>query len=87
MQIKAIMTPKVDLVDPETSVRAVAQKVRGDDVVAENGRLVGMVTDRDIVLRAVAEGGDMDSYTARGDVARCPNTASMISPLKRYCEL
>jgi CBS domain-containing protein len=79
MQIKDIMTSEVDLVNPETSVRAVAQKMRDDDVgavpVAENGRLVGMVTDRDIVLRAVAEGGDMDSYTARqvmsSDVLYC----------------
>jgi CBS domain-containing protein len=70
MQIKVIMTPEVDLIDPETSVRAVAQKMRGDDVgavpVAENDRLLGMmVTDRDIVLRAGAEGADMGSYTAR----------------------
>ena len=69
MRIKAIMTPEVDLVNPETSVRAIAQKMRDEDVgavpVAEDGRVVGMVTDRDIVLRAVAEGGDVDSYTAR----------------------
>jgi CBS domain-containing protein len=79
MQIKAIMTPEVDLVSPQTSVRAVAQKMRDDDVgavpVAENGRVVGMVTDRDIVLRAVAEGGDMDSYTAR----------QVMSPDVLYC--
>ncbi len=69
MQVKAIMTPEVDLINPEASVRAVAQKMRDDDVgavpVAENDRLVGMVTDRDIVVRAVAEGTDMGSYTAR----------------------
>ena len=79
MQIKAIMTPEVDLVNPETSVRAVAQKMRDDDVgavpVAENGKLVGMVTDRDIVLRAVAEGGEMESYTAH----------QVMSPDVLYC--
>ncbi len=79
MQIKAIMTPEVDLVDPEASVRAVAQKMRDDDVgavpVAENDRLLGMVTDRDIVLRAVAEGADMESYTAR----------QVMSPNVLYC--
>ncbi len=68
MQVKDIMTPEVDLIDPEASVQAVAQKMRDDDVgavpVAENDRLVGMVTDRDIVLRAVAE-GDMGGATAR----------------------
>lgn len=79
MQVKDIMTPEVKLIDPEASVRAVAQKMRDDDVgavpVAENGRLVGMVTDRDIVLRAVAEGADMDSHTAR----------QVMSPKVLYC--
>ncbi|MDQ3773706.1 MAG: CBS domain-containing protein [Pseudomonadota bacterium] len=43
--------------------------------VAENDRLLGMVTDRDIVLRAVAEGADMGSYTAR----------QVMSPNILYC--
>jgi len=68
MQVKDIMTPEVDLIDPEARVQAVAQKMRDDDVgavpVAENDRLVGIVTDRDIVLRVVAE-GDMGGATAR----------------------
>ncbi len=79
MQVKAIMTPEVDIINPETSVRAAAQKMRDDDVgavpVAENDKLLGMVTDRDIVLRAVAEGADMGSYTAR----------QVMSPNVLYC--
>ncbi|MGH8609467.1 MAG: CBS domain-containing protein [Gammaproteobacteria bacterium] len=51
------MTQEVDLIDPEASVQVVVQQMRNDDVgavpVAENDRLVGVVTDRDIVLRAV----------------------------------
>ncbi|MGH9893019.1 MAG: CBS domain-containing protein, partial [bacterium] len=43
--------------------------------VGENDRLLGMVTDRDIVLRAVAEGASMDSYTAR----------QVMSPNVLYC--
>ncbi len=49
-------------------MQVVAQQMRDDDVgalrVAEKDRLAGMVTDRDIVLRAVAE-GDRGSATAR----------------------
>ncbi|MGH8593097.1 MAG: CBS domain-containing protein [Gammaproteobacteria bacterium] len=78
MQVKEIMTPEVDLIDPEASVQAVAQKMRDDGVgavpVAENDRLVGMVTDRDIVLRAVAE-GDIGGATAR----------QVMSPKILYC--
>jgi len=79
MQVKDIMTPEVDLIDPEATVQVVAQKMRDDDVgavpVAENDRLVGMVTDRDIVLRAVARGANMGSYTAR----------QVMSPKILYC--
>lgn len=78
MQIRDIMTRDVDLIDPEATVQTVAQKMRDDDVgavpVAENDRLVGMVTDRDIVLRAVAQ-GDIGSATAR----------QVMSPKILYC--
>ena len=43
--------------------------------VGENDRLVGMVTDRDIVLRGVAEGGDISRIPAR----------QVMSPEVLYC--
>ena len=59
MQVHDIMSRKVELTDPSTTIRDVARKMRADSIgalpVGENDRLVGMVTDRDIVLRAVAE--------------------------------
>lgn len=59
MQVNEIMTRSVDLVDPNTMLRDAAVKMRADNIgalpVGENDRLVGMVTDRDIVVRAVAE--------------------------------
>jgi CBS domain-containing protein len=59
MQVQQIMTRKVELTDPNTTVRDVARKMRADNIgalpVGENDRLVGMVTDRDILTRAVAE--------------------------------
>lgn len=59
MQIQEIMTRDVTLVDPNTSVRDAARKMRADNIgalpVGENDRLIGMVTDRDIAMRAVAE--------------------------------
>lgn len=60
MQVEEIMTRELDLVDADETVQTVARKMREDDVgavpVAEGDKLVGIVTDRDIVLRAVAEG-------------------------------
>ena len=59
MQVQEIMTRNVEHTNPNTTVRDVARKMRADNIgalpVGENDRLVGMVTDRDIVMRAVAE--------------------------------
>src|SRR5262245_20577836 len=56
------MTREVKVVSPDESVQAAAQRMEQSDCgilpVAENDRLVGMVSDRDITLRAVARGVD-----------------------------
>jgi CBS domain-containing protein len=69
MQIREIMSHPVQLIDPNTTVRDVACKMRADDVgalpIGENDRLIGMVTDRDIVVRAVAEDKRAGNVTAR----------------------
>jgi CBS domain-containing protein len=79
MQIKEIMTAEVDFVAPETQVLEIAQKMRESDIgstpVVENDRLIGMVTDRDIVLRIVADGQDARTATAR----------AAMSPKILYC--
>lgn len=60
MLIKECMTKNVELTDPGTSIAVAAQKMRDGDFgmlpVGQNDRLVGMITDRDIAVRGVAEG-------------------------------
>jgi CBS domain-containing protein len=60
MLVKECMTEHVELGNPEMTVCDVAKKMREGDFgflpIQENDRLVGMVTDRDIVVRAIAEG-------------------------------
>jgi len=69
MQIAEIMTREVDRVSPATPISEAARKMREDDVgalpVEADDRLVGMVTDRDIVIRVVGNGGDPASATVR----------------------
>ena len=69
MNIQDIMTPAVDLVAPDTTIREAAVHMRDGNVgalpVGENDRLVGMVTDRDIAVRAVAEGKAPGDCTVR----------------------
>jgi len=59
MQLKNIMTPEVERIHKDASIHDVAQKMKAIDVgmipVYDGDRLVGMVTDRDIALRVVAE--------------------------------
>jgi CBS domain-containing protein len=59
MLIRDVMTEQVLTVNPEASIFDVARLMRDEDIgavpVAENDRLIGMVTDRDIVVRALAD--------------------------------
>ncbi|CAL9636324.1 Hypoxic response protein 1 [Streptomyces sp. enrichment culture] len=60
--VKDVMTPGVVAVRPDASLVEAAQLMRtqniGDVVVADGQRVVGVLTDRDITVRAVAEGAD-----------------------------
>ncbi|MGH6945859.1 MAG: CBS domain-containing protein [Kiloniellales bacterium] len=71
MKIREVMSNDVHLVDPKTPIKEVAMAMRDKDFglvpIGENDRLVGMVSDRDIALRAVAEGKD-PTKTAVGDI-------------------
>jgi len=57
-----VMSREVKLVGPDDNVRQVAQLMREADTgilpVAEGDRLIGMLTDRDVAVRLVAEGRD-----------------------------
>jgi CBS domain-containing protein len=65
MQLRQIMTREVHCIPPETSLRHAAQKMKSWDVgalpVCQNDKLIGVITDRDIAVRAVAEGQDPES--------------------------
>ena len=63
------MTTDVEVIRPETCVSEAAQKMRSLDVgalpVCEGERLVGMVTDRNITIRAAAYGHDPNTTPVR----------------------
>jgi CBS domain-containing protein len=60
MNIRDVMTSNPRTVSPEDTIQNAARIMRDEDTgvvpVVENGRAVGIITDRDIVVRAVAEG-------------------------------
>ena len=65
---REIMTSTVKTASRNTSLKDVAAMMRDGDMgsipVVENGKLVGIVTDRDIVVRSIAEGKDASSSVA-----------------------
>jgi len=69
MQLHDIMTTDVQLTDPGMTIRDAASLMRDGDFgllpVGENDRLVGTVTDRDITVRAVADGKNPETTTVR----------------------
>ncbi|MFB7593296.1 CBS domain-containing protein [Streptomyces sp. NPDC056160] len=65
--VRDIMTSRLVTVEPQTSVTAVAQKMRDEDIgivlVTEGEELRGLVSDRDLVVRSLADGGDQEQRT------------------------
>jgi CBS domain-containing protein len=64
MKVSEAMTAQVVTAKPGDSIQSVAKIMAQVDTgavpVFEDGKVVGLVTDRDIVLRVVAEGGDLN---------------------------
>lgn len=69
MKIKEVMSTRVATVHADATLRDAAREMRNMDIgvlpVKENDRLVGMITDRDITVRAVAEGKNPDQISVR----------------------
>jgi len=65
-QVRELMTERPRTVPPDASAVDAAKVMQNEDagvvpIVEDDGRLVGVVTDRDIALRVVAEGREPDS--------------------------
>jgi len=78
MKVQDVMTQDVTMATPQTTLKQAACMMRDMDIgalpVGEQDRLVGMITDRDIAVRAVAAG-------------KGPNTAvsEVMTPDIKYC--
>jgi CBS domain-containing protein len=79
MRIREVMTAPVSVARPNTSVAEVAKRMRDEDIgavpVADGDKLIGMVTDRDIVTRGLAATVDLSHIRAR----------DVMSPKVLYC--
>jgi CBS domain-containing protein len=62
MRVKEVMTPVVEVIDADNTLQEAAAKMKARDIgplpVCRGYQVVGMLTDRDITVRATAEGED-----------------------------
>lgn len=96
MKVKEAMHSGVDWVDPHTPISELAKLMRDRDVgaipIGENDRLVGMVTDRDIVCKGLAQDGfDAHRATARdvmtADIHCCREDDDLAKAVRHMEEL
>lgn len=69
MKVKDIMTSNVATCSPDASLSEIARLMRDKDCgaipVVDAGKLQGIITDRDIVIRCIAEGKNLMDQSAR----------------------
>ena len=74
MQVKDVMSGKVATCEPTESLEAVARLMKKNDCgavpVVSDGKVQGIITDRDIVVRAVAEGKNILDLDAASCMTR-----------------
>jgi len=96
MKVKEAMHKGVDWVSPETTITAIAKLMCDHDIgsipIGENDRLIGMVTDRDIVCKGLARDNfDLGRATARDvmthDIHCCREDDDLAKALRHMEEL
>lgn len=89
--VRDVMTPGVVAVRPDASLVEAAQLMRaqdiGDVLVADGQRVVGMLTDRDITVRAVADGVDPLTVSAQAVCTPDPVTVAPGDPVAQVVAL
>ena len=91
MKVREIMTTDVATATPETTLEDIATMMRDEDTgaipVLDNDELVGIITDRDIVIRCIAEGKDPVETTVEDIVTESLETIEPDSDIEEAREL
>lgn len=78
MLVRRIMQTQVSTVTPSTSIYAVAALMKDRDIgmlpIIDNGRVVGVITDRDLAIRLLSETGWSAEWPVAKVMTRCVRT-------------
>jgi CBS domain-containing protein len=92
MKLASIMTGAMEIIAPHATLAEAAKKMASQDigslpVCAERKRVVGIITDRDITVRAVARGMDPNSTRVEEVMTRDVLSCSSEAEVEQACEL
>ena len=91
MKLKEIMGQNVETVGPDATLQETAEKMKRRNIgvlpVVEGKTPIGVITDRDITLRAVASGADVTKTKVREVMTREPSFAYEDQTINEACEL
>lgn len=86
MKVKDVMTKSIVSLNSKDSVEKAAELMKEHNIgavpVCESGKVVGIITDRDIILRSVAGGVDSKSQTVREIMSSNPVTGTQDMDVK-----
>jgi CBS domain-containing protein len=92
MKLASIMTGGIETIAPHATLAEAAKKMASQDigslpVCAERRRVIGIITDRDITVRAVARGMDPNSTRVEEVMTRDVLSCSSEAEVEQACEL
>ena len=91
MKVRDAMTERIAKAEPDTTLEEIAMMMKTENTgaipVVHEDELIGIVTDRDIVMRCVADGGDPSDMTAEEIVSEEVETIDPDSDIDEALEL
>lgn len=90
-QVRDVMTANPECVSEKDSIRDVARIMKEKDTgvvpVVDGKRIIGLITDRDIVVRGIAEGRDVSSVKVTEIMTKSIRSVKEDTPLNEVLEL
>ena len=89
--VRDVMTPNPECVSQQDSIRDVARIMKDTDTgvvpVVDGKKIIGLVTDRDIVVRGIAEGRDLTNVKVNEIMTRSVRSVKEDTPVSEVLEL
>ncbi|HYR27448.1 MAG TPA: CBS domain-containing protein [Thermoanaerobaculia bacterium] len=90
-QVRDVMTPNPECVSERDSIQDVARIMKDQDTgvvpVVDGKKIIGLITDRDIVVRGIAEGKDVSSVKVNELMTKSVRSVKEDTPLNEVLDL